>query len=175
MLEPAVISVFVKLRYWDVYRLSVALTAMVLRKILYIWAGLTLLFFAFAVFSLVRGSPDIDWLVSLQHSDPIKWALAVPVLMVFVLPLLSARRILREERIKRGVGYSFSDVGIHVETCVSKADLSWHAIQRIIETRSAFLMFTTPIQCCQAPIPAPTAMPLQHSAPKTSPQKSPPP
>jgi hypothetical protein len=80
----------------------------------------------------------------MQNASPLKWVLGLPVLFVFVLPLLSARRVLGDDRVKRGVSYQFSDAGIHVETSVSKSDLTWAAIRRVSEFRSAFLVFTNP-------------------------------
>ena len=43
MSDQAPISLFVKLGYWDVYRLNVVLTATVIRKVLYIWGFVALL------------------------------------------------------------------------------------------------------------------------------------
>jgi hypothetical protein len=80
----------------------------------------------------------------MRNTEPMKWALALPAVFVFVLPLLSARRLLKDERFNRGVSYQFSSAGIHVETPVSKADLTWDAVRRVSETRSAFLIFTNP-------------------------------
>ena len=37
MTEQTTISLFVKLGYWDVYRLNAVLTATVFRKVLYFW------------------------------------------------------------------------------------------------------------------------------------------
>jgi hypothetical protein len=80
----------------------------------------------------------------MRNASPLKWVFGLPVLFVFVLPLLSARRVLRDERLKRGVSYQFSDTGIHIETSVSKSDFAWAAIRRVSEARSAFLVFTNP-------------------------------
>lgn len=143
MTDQTPISLFVKLTYWDVYRLNVVLTATVLRKVLYVWGLVALLWLALSVLLLFRPAHDQDWAVIMQNTSPLKWLLGLPVLFVFVVPLLSARRVLRDERVKRGVSYLFSDIGIHVETSVSKADLSWAAIQRVSESRSAFLVFTS--------------------------------
>ena len=43
MSEQTPISLFVKLEYWDVYRLNAVLTATVFRKVLYIWGVIALL------------------------------------------------------------------------------------------------------------------------------------
>jgi len=144
MPDQAPISLFVKLGYWDVYRLNVVLTATVFRKVLYIWGFVTLLWLALSVLLLFRPSDEQDWAVIMRNASPLQWVLGLPVLFVFVLPLLSARRVLKDERVKRGVNYQFSDLGIHVETSVSKTDLSWAAIRRASELRSAFLVFTNP-------------------------------
>jgi hypothetical protein len=144
MPDPAPISLFVKLSYWDVYRLNVVLTATVFRKVLYIWGFVALLWLALSVLLLFRSSPKQDWVVIMQNASPLQWVLGLPVLFVFVLPLLSARRVLKDERVKRGVSYQFLDSGIHIETSVSKTDLSWAAIRRVTELRSAFLVFTNP-------------------------------
>ena len=141
--EPP-ISVFVKLGYWDVYRLNVVLTATALRKVLYIWGFVALLWLSLSVLLLIRPSPGHDWAVMLQNAKPLTWAFALPVIFVFVLPLLSAQRVLRDEVVKRGVSYRFSEAGVHIETFISKADLSWAAIRRVREYRSEFLVFTNP-------------------------------
>jgi len=144
MPDQSPISLFVKLGYWDIYRLNAVLTAIVFRKILYIWGFMALLWVALSVLLLFRPSPEKDWAVMIQNESPLKWVLALPLVFVFVLPLLSARRVMRDERVKRGVSYQFSDAGIHIESYVSKTDLSWAAIRRIIELRSGFLVFTNP-------------------------------
>jgi len=144
MPERSPISLFVKLGFWDVYRLNVVLTATVLRKVLYIWGFAALLWLAFSVLLLFRPSPGQDWAVIMQNATPLKWALGLPALFVFVVPLLSARRVLANERVKQGSTFRFSNAGIYAETSVSKTELSWAAIRRVSESRSGFLVFTSP-------------------------------
>jgi len=144
MADRTPISLFVKLGYWDVYRLNVVLTAIAFRKILYVWGFMALLWVALSAGLLFRPSSQQEWAVIMQNESPLKWVLALPLVFVFVLPLLSARRVMRDERVKRGASYQFSDAGIHIETSVSKTDLSWAAIRRVIELRSGFLVFTNP-------------------------------
>jgi hypothetical protein len=151
MPDQAPITLFVKLGYWDVYRLNVVLTATVLRKLLYILGFVTLLWLALSVLLFFRPSPEQDWAVIVENASPLKWVLGLPVLFVFVLPLLSARRALKDERVKRGFSYEFSEAGIHVETSVSKTDLSWAAIRRVSESRSEFLVFTNPNMASMVP------------------------
>lgn len=144
MSEQPPISLFVKLGYWDVYRLNVVLTATVFRKVLYIWGLVALLWLGLSVLLLFRPSPEQDWAVMMQNASPLKWVFGLPVIFVLALPLLSARRVLGDERLKRGVSYQFSEAGIHVETSISKTDLSWAAIHRVKELPSEFLVFTNP-------------------------------
>ena len=144
MSEQPPISLFVKLGYWDVYRLNVVLTAIVFRKILYIWGFVFLLWLGSSAFLLFRPSSEQDWAIMMRNASPLKWALGLPVMFVFVLPMLSARRVLGDERVKRGVNYEFSDAGVRVETSVSKTDLLWTAIRRVKELPSEFLVFTNP-------------------------------
>jgi YcxB-like protein len=142
--EPSPISLFVKLGYWDVYRSTVMQTARGLRKVLYIWGFVAVLWLGLSTILVFHPAPEKDWAVTMQNASPLKWAFAIPFILVFGLPLLSARRVLSDERVKRGVTYQFSDTGIRVETSVSKSDLSWAAILRVSETRYAFLLFTNP-------------------------------
>src|ERR1700674_53683 len=137
------ISLFVRLGFWDVYRLNVFLTATAFRKILYIWGFVAVLFFSVFVLLLIRPSSEHDWAVMQQNARPLTWAFALPVIFVFVLPLLSAQRVLRDEVVKRGVNYQFSEAGVHIETSISKSDFSWAAIRRVREFRSEFLIFTS--------------------------------
>ena len=144
MSQQPPISLFVKLGYWDVYRLNVVLTASAFRKVLYIWGFVALLWLSLSVLLLIRPSSARDWTVMQQNAKPLTWAFALPVVFVFVLPLLSAQRVLRDELIKRGVNYQFSEAGVHIETSISKTDLSWAAIRRVREFPSEFLVFTSP-------------------------------
>jgi len=97
MSQQPSISLFVKLGYWDVYRLNVVLTATAFRKILYIWGFVALLWLSVSVLLLIRPSSAHDWAVTQQNAKPLTWAFALPVIFVFVLPLLSAQRVLRDE------------------------------------------------------------------------------
>ena len=93
---------------------------------------------------LIGPSSAHDWAAVQQNAKPLTWTFALPVIFVFVLPLLSAQRVLRNELIKRGVAYQFSEAGVHIETSISKTDLSWAAIRRVREFPSEFLVFTSP-------------------------------
>jgi YcxB-like protein len=144
MQEQAPISLCIKLKYWEVYRLNVVLTVTVFRKVLYIWGFVAMLWLALSLLLLFRPLPEHDRAVTMQNTSPLKWVFGLPVLLVFILPLLSARRVLTDKTLKRGVSYQFSDSGFHVETAVSKTDFTWAAIHRVSEARSEFLVFTKP-------------------------------
>ena len=75
MPEQSPISLFVKLAYWEVYRLNVILTATVFRKVLYIWGFVALLWLGLSALLLFRPSPTQDWAVIMQNASPLKWVL----------------------------------------------------------------------------------------------------
>jgi hypothetical protein len=141
MTESPAISLFVKLKYWDVYRFNIIFMAMSLRKTLYFWSFVAVLFLASALFAFFRPGNVPDWVVIMQNADPLLWVLALP-LVSFLMTLTAARRVLRQPRVKEGVRYRFSEAGVHVETSVSTADLLWSGVQRVRETRSMFMVFT---------------------------------
>jgi len=141
MAEQAPTEVFVKLNYWESYRAAVVLTARVFRKILYIFGFMGALWILLLVVSLVRPSPEREWYQTIQSGRQLMWVFGIPILFVFVFPLLSAAKVVADERVKRGVNYAFSDNGIHVASAVATADLQWAAIRQALETRSAFLLF----------------------------------
>lgn len=142
-MEKSLVAVSVKLAYWEAYRLVVVLTATALRKFLYIFGIVYLLVIAVFISLLFRESFDQDHAEILGSIKSLIWASAIPLLCVFVAPLYSARRLLKDKRIKAGVRYEFSEAGIHTETSVSKSDLLWAAGVRVKELSSAFLVFTT--------------------------------
>jgi hypothetical protein len=65
------------------------------------------LWLALSVFLVIRPSPQQDWAVIMENARPLKWVFGLPVVFVFGTPLLSARRVLKDERLKRGVSYQF--------------------------------------------------------------------
>ena len=142
MSEQTPISLFVKLKYWDAYRLYVLLMASVFRKVLYFWAFFALLWLALSVISAIHPAHGQDWAVIMQNASPLQWVFGLPIFVVFILPLLPARRMTTTA--KRGVNYRFSQIGIHLENSVSSTDFSWAAISRVWEIRTAFLVFTNP-------------------------------
>jgi hypothetical protein len=113
------------------------------RVFLLLFAVGALLKAAIVVFAALYPQPDKAWYESAKDATPLVWVIGLPVLFVFILPLVWARRAIRDDRVKNGVQYEFSPIGIHVENSVGRADLKWAAIRRAIETRSAFLLLPT--------------------------------
>jgi hypothetical protein len=137
------IALFVKLGYWDAYRAAVVLTARQLKKFLIIFNIMGVLMIALLLLAVLRPMPEKEWYQTLRNTIPLMWVFLLPILFVFVLPLFSARRVLSDERVQKGISYRFSETGIHLESSVAKADLQWAAFRHAIETRSAFLLLPT--------------------------------
>jgi YcxB-like protein len=144
MTDRPTISLFVKLKYWDIYYLNVVLMTILFRKLLYTWGTIAVVWLGLEISLVVRPAHGQDWAVMMHQSNSLWWVFALPLVFVFVLPLMSARRIMSQPRIKEGVHYRFSASGLHIETSVSTSDLLWKAIQRVRETRSMFMVFTNP-------------------------------
>lgn len=121
---------------------------------LIVFGAVGTLIIALYAFAALYPNPNVEWQQILFDSEGRLWVFGLPILVVFVGPLFSARRILREDRVRKGMSYSFSDSGIHIESSVAKADLQWAAIRHVIETRTAFLLlpyknlaYTLPKEC----------------------------
>jgi hypothetical protein len=142
MPEQPTVFAFVKLKYWEVYRLNVILTLIGLRRVLYIWVIAAIVWIGLLLLLHFQPYSEKDWAVMLRNSDPLKWGFAIPILIFFLTPVLSARSVMRNEMIKQGISYRISDLGLHVETSVSKTDLQWAAIYHVRELSSEFLVFT---------------------------------
>jgi hypothetical protein len=136
------IAIFVKLEYSEVYRATVVLTVRQFRKLLIIWGIVAALMLALFVFALIRPMPGKDWYETSRNARPLLWAFGLPLGFVFAVPLLTARKAVSDERIRKGISYQFSDVGIHLESSVATSDLQWSAFRNVIEMRSAFLLLS---------------------------------
>ena len=136
------IAVFVNLEYSEVYRATVALTVRQFRKLLIIWGIVAALMLTIFVFALIRPMPGKDWYETSRNARPLLWVFGIPLGFVFAVPLLTARKVVSDERIRKGISYRFSEVGIHVESPVAKSDLQWTAFRNVIEMRSAFLLLS---------------------------------
>jgi hypothetical protein len=144
MPDQSFIGVFVKLQYWDAYRASVALTARQFRLVLCIFGIMGALMLVLLGFAVFHPTPEREWFQTIRNTTPLVWVFGLPILFVFVLPLLTAWKVVTDERIKRGITYRFSDAGIHIESSVATVDLKWAAIRNVRETRMAFLLLPSP-------------------------------
>jgi hypothetical protein len=86
-MSDASVSIFVKLGYWDAYRTAVALTSRIFRILLLSFAVAALLKAAVVVFAALYPQLDKEWYASARDPIPLLWAIGLPVLFVFVLPL----------------------------------------------------------------------------------------
>ena len=144
MLGQEIVSVFVRLKYWEASRLNVLMIASGLRKVLYVWGTAALMMLGLSALLLFKPSTHAEWADMLRNTNSLKWAFGTPIIMVFGLSLLSASNLMKNEIARRGVKYEFSDAGIHMETSVSKSDLVWEAIHRVTGLSAEFLVFTNP-------------------------------
>ncbi len=144
MSDQPFIEVFVKLEYWDAYRASVALTARQFRVVLCIFGIMGALMLVVLAFAIFHSMPEREWYQTIRNPTPLVWVFGLPILFVLVLPLLTARKVVTDERIKRGISYQFSDAGIHIQSSVATVDLKWAAIRNVTETRTAFLLLPGP-------------------------------
>ena len=55
-----------------------------LRKFLYIWGAAVLLWLALSGLLLFRPASEQNWAVIMRNTEPMKWALALPAVFVFV-------------------------------------------------------------------------------------------
>jgi hypothetical protein len=134
------ISVFVKLEYWETYRAAVALTLRQFRFMLAIFGVVGILALAALVLSLVHPRPNQDWHEMSINLKPLFWVVGGLLFFVFVVPLITSRKIVGNERFKAGISYRFSPDGIHVESSVATTDLHWAAFRQARESRSMFLL-----------------------------------
>jgi uncharacterized SAM-binding protein YcdF (DUF218 family) len=140
VIEQAGISVFVKLEYWEAYRAAVALTVRQFRVVLVILTVVGILALAASVLSLVHPRPNQEWSEIAMNLKPLFLLVGGVLFFVFVVPLITAKKLVNNERIKAGISYRFSPDGIHIESSVATSDLQWAAFRQVRESRSGFLL-----------------------------------
>lgn len=148
------VAVHVQLEFSEAYWSAVTLTARLFRKIIWLFGTMATVWLLLLAISWARPRPDTDWQQMLTADNRLAVVFFIPIILVFILPLLSARKILSSERNKRGTAYRFSDAGIHVESHLAVADVKWGAILSVVETRTVFLLspapnvaHTVPLRC----------------------------
>src|SRR5436309_2940815 len=127
--EP--ITVFVTLDYWEIYRANVALRFRMFGISLTVLALVLVVRAAIFVTAPSRESPLNDG----------GFLLGCLLLVAFGAgPLFTARRAVRDDRMRKGMTYRFSNMGVHIESAVAKADVQWEAFRYVIATRSLLLL-----------------------------------
>jgi hypothetical protein len=130
--EP--ITVFVTLDYWEIYRSNVA--------VLFRMFGISL-----AVLALVLVVRAAIFVTAPSQESPLNdgsFLLGCLLLVAFgVGPLLTARRAVKDDRVRQGMTYRFSNIGVHIESAVARADFQWEAFRYAITTRSLLLLLTS--------------------------------
>jgi|SRR5579871_5940601 len=144
MAELPVISVYVKLEFWEIYRLNLVLYAILFRTFPYICVAIGALWFLLSTFLILHPSRAHDWNVMMQNAKPLSLSLWGLPPVVLLLPLLSTRRLSKDKQFASGATYQFSAEAIHIETAVAKTDLSWSGIHGVREYDKEFLVFTKP-------------------------------
>ena len=140
--EP--ITVFVTLDYWETYRANIALLFRLFGVSL---AVLTLVLVVRAV--LFVAAPSAESLLN----DGV-FLLGCLLLAAFGFgPLLTARRVVRDARVRQGTTYRFSNIGVHIESAVATADFQWEAFRSATITRSLVLLLTTRTACGAVVLP----------------------
>jgi YcxB-like protein len=140
MLAECSVSIFVRVGYWEAYRLSVIITASCLRWLLYLLGFAVLCWLVLPLLVLSRTVPE-NRAILMHNVVVMGWLFGAVLVILFVFPLLSARRVVTDKRLKGGVTYQLSKAGIYIENPIAKTDLSWSGIQEISELRSGFLLF----------------------------------
>lgn len=144
MTDQPTVSVFVKLKFWDVYWLNVLAMLIMFRRILFIWGTFAALWLGLALFLLIHPMPENVWAVAIRGADTLLPVLAMPLVFIFILPLLVlVAGGMSHPRIKEGTRLQFSKMGIVSGTSVSTKDFLWEAIPRVKETGSMFLIFNS--------------------------------
>ena len=128
------ITVFVKLDYWEIYRANVALLFRMFR-------------ISLAVLALVLVVRAVIFVTAPSQESPLNdgiFLLGCLLLVAFGSgPLLTARRAVRDDRVRKGMTYRFSNIGVHIESAVARADFQWEAFRYAITTRSLLLLLTS--------------------------------
>ncbi len=148
MVSDPTVEIEVQLNFGDIYRSLVRSNLRHYKKLLWIWgvaAAILGLLLLLALAKYLHADPSVpaptpDWLQTLQDSAPLGFVFLFPVLLVWVLPLIAAENLSKNEIVRAGYRYTFSNAGIHQKTSVSKVDLQWKAVVDVYESPTAFLL-----------------------------------
>jgi hypothetical protein len=143
MNSPELIRAHVKLRFWELYRITAYLLFRAFRIFLLPAAALLLIFLVFLGYIAFHPSPE-NTVSRLFESFGASSYVFLGMLAFFLgIPLLSAWQTYSNPRVREGTRYQLSKNGIEMETSVGSANLAWAAFGRAIETPNLFLLFVT--------------------------------
>jgi hypothetical protein len=138
------VNVFVKYRFGDLYWATVLTAVRQFRIFLIIFvvmaaiAGLSLLWAG------SRPSLPTDTRQSVESIRVLFPRLLAGVcLFFFAVPLLTTRKILNRPDMRQGFSYVFSGIGLQVDGMVGHSELKWLTFRKALETKGAFLLFST--------------------------------
>jgi hypothetical protein len=143
MQQLSAVDVSVRLAFGEAFRASVRIVLRRFFPLLVLFGVMAALSGTLLIFALLKPAPQQAWYESAKNPVALYWAVSLPLFIFVGLPLLSARQVVTDERMKRGFRYEFSDEGVHIEGPISNANLKWEAIKRAQELRWGFLLFPT--------------------------------
>ncbi len=137
------ITAEIKLTQSEVYWANVYIVAQQLRVFLWIWVGVGVLTVFLYCLAWINPHPGIEWQETLRGTKPLLFALVIPLFLVFLSPMLNARKFFADPRNAQPTRYQFSDSGVLIEHSTGNGDLNWTAFVKAKETRSCFLLYVT--------------------------------
>ena len=103
MLAESSVSIFVRVGYWEAYRLSVIVPASCLSRLLYLLGFAVLCWLVLPLLVLSRTVPE-NRAILMHNVVVMGWLFGAVLVILFVFPLLSARRVVTDiKRFKGGV------------------------------------------------------------------------
>jgi hypothetical protein len=138
------VKVFVKYRFGDLYWATVQTMVRQFRVFLTILVVMAAIACLTLLWAASRSSLPTDTRQSVESIEVLFPRLLAGVgFFLFVVPLLTTRKILNRPTMKQGFSYAFSGNGLEVESMVGRSELKWLTFRKAQETKGAFLLFTT--------------------------------
>jgi hypothetical protein len=139
--EP--ISVAVKLRFWEAYRVTALMTYRMYRVFLIPVVTIAVIFLVFSAFILLNPSPNHSFHQLIESFGATPYVLLGFGVFFVGLPLLSAWKVQSNPRVQAGVRYRITDTAVEIDTAVAHSSLTWPAFVQAVETPRFFLLFVT--------------------------------
>jgi H+/Cl- antiporter ClcA len=139
------IPVFVRLELGEIYTSSVRAALRQFRVLLLGLGIVTALLGVLLLTAVFHPRPGSDWYEMMHRTSPLPWLIMAVCIMVFLVPLLTAWKLMQDPRIRNGCHYSFSDSGMEFENSSTRATVNWTGFVRAEESRTSFLLFTNKV------------------------------